>query len=336
MKRILLSGVGLIVAIGVAAPALADEPVPPPQQVKRVKRAKPAPRAAEPVRQVRREPVRQEPARQPSSGKSWSGSQLGGSNGGSFASNNFVEPGSYVCPPYTYLGHDCFETPFSFKESQPAYTFGGYYGYNIQLGNFVVGLEGDASYQKAETSITRVTETSYYPSGYYYVRSDSFNGKMTQGWGGAIRGRFGMLITPSLLVYGTGGVAFGKVSGSLSYTGTVTNPNYDDLNCNIGSNYSCGTTTSYTSFSETRVGATGGFGVEMQVGGPWTARLEYRYTDLGKFTKTFPVSNGCVTCGDPSSGASIELHPTSQTIQFGLSADPRALLSRLFSPGSGY
>ena len=332
MKRILLSGVGLIAAFAIVAPALADEPVPPPQRVKRVKRAKPARvarpapvRRAEPVRQVRREPVQQ-----PSSGKSWSGSQLGSSNGSSFANNNFVEPGSYVCPPETSLGYGCYETPFSFKENQPAYTFGGYYGYNIQLGNFVVGVEGDASYKKAETSVTQVTDTPFYSEQdpYYYYRYDKFNGKMTQGWDGSVRGRLGMLITPTLLIYGTGGVAFGKVSGSLSYIGVICT---DDLECYPGeSNY----VTSYTSFSETRVGATGGVGVEMQLGGPWTARLEYRYTDLGKFTKTFPVNNSeCGDCGSPSPGASIELHPTFQTVRFGLSADPSQLLSQLFSAG---
>lgn len=310
MKRILMSGVGLMAAIAVAAPALADEPPPSRAKPARVSRQAPPPRAEAPVRQA--------------STKSWSGSQLGGSNGGSFANNSFVEPGSYICPVGTYLGVDCYETPFSFRETAPSYTFGGYYGYNIQLGAFVVGVEGDASYKNSKSSVTQITETPV--AGAY--RYDSFTGTLKQGWDGSVRGRLGVLITPTMLIYGTGGVAFGQVSGSLSYYGQICGgspclPTWDYYS------------TSYTSFSETRVGATGGVGVEMQLFGPWTARLEYRYTDLGKFTKTFPVNNSnCDGCGSPSPGASIELHPTFQTVRFGLSADPSQLLSQLF--GGGY
>lgn len=311
MKRILTTGIGLLAAFAVMTPALADEP-PPTKRAKpaRVTRSAPPPRAEAPVRQA--------------SSKSWSGSKLGGSNGSSFANNSFVEPGSYICPPGTYLGYYCYETPFSFRETAPSYTFGGYYGYDIQLGAVVIGVEGDASYKKSETSVSQST-TTYFPDATSYgYRTDNFTGTLNQGWDGSVRGRLGMLITPELLIYGTGGVAFGKVSGSLSYSGALCNAAGP---CPLSPGYYA---TSYTSFSETRVGATGGAGVEMQLGGIWTARLEYRYTDLGKFTKTFPVATDCLACGPASPGASIELHPTFQTVRFGLSADPSQLLSSLF------
>jgi outer membrane immunogenic protein len=122
-----------------------------------------------------------------------------------------------------------------------------------------------------------------------------------------------MLVTPWTLVYGTGGVAFGKVSGTLNYVGTW-------YQCGGPCALIGGTATSSVSFSETRVGYTVGAGVEMQLFGPWTARLEYRYTDLGKFTETFPVStvNGLGIAATPSTGASVELHPTFQTVRVGL------------------
>jgi outer membrane immunogenic protein len=305
MKRILLSGIGLFAAIAVATPALADEPVP----VRHVKPAR-VTRHAPPRRVVR--PVRQEPVRQ---AKSWSGGQVGASNGGSFASNNFVEPGAYICPPFTTLGTSCFETPFSFHENAPSYTVGPFLGYRIQLGNFVVGVEGDASYKKSDSSVSQLT-TTYFTGG-SYNRTDNFDGSLKQGWDGSVRGRLGVLITPSILVYGTGGVAFGKVSGSLTYSGTI-------YNCTGGvcNGSAVGTATAATSFSETRVGATGGGGIEFQLFGPWNARLEYRYTDLGSFSKSVPIYTACGgLCGSPSPGASIDLHPTFHTVRFGLGLD---------------
>lgn len=303
MKRILTTGIGLLTAIAVLTPAFADEPPP-------TKRAKPArvTRQAPPPRAARQEPVRQ------ASNKSWTGSQAGGSNGGSFANNSFVEPGSYVCPAGYVLGFDCYETPFSFKDKAPSYTIGGFLGYRIQLGNFVVGVEADASYKNSETSVTQVTTTYFSGSD---TRTDNFSGSLKQGWDGSVRGRLGVLITPTILVYGTGGVAFGKVSGSLDYFGTW---------CALGG-VPClapgdGYVTAATSFSETRTGATGGAGIEMQLFGPWNARVEWRYTDLGSFTKTFPVNNSyCGGCGSPSPGASIELHPTFHTVRFGVGLD---------------
>ncbi|MEZ5786658.1 MAG: outer membrane beta-barrel protein [Xanthobacteraceae bacterium] len=300
MKRVLLSGIGLMAAIAVATPALADEP-PPPRRAKpaRVTRQAPPPRAEAPVRQV--------------ATKSWSGGQVGGSNGGSFANNSFVEPGSYICPPSVPLGGGCYETPFSFDDNTASYTIGPFLGYRIQLGNFVLGVEGDASYKNADSSVTQVTNT---PIAGIYTRNDSFTGSMKQGWDGSVRGRLGVLITPTILVYGTGGVAFGKVSGSLDYIGTIC---AGGPPCPVGAGaYSTAT----TSFSETRVGATGGAGVEVQLFGPWNARLEYRYTDLGSFTKSFPVNNSfCGNCASPSPGASVELHPTFHTVRFGLGLD---------------
>jgi outer membrane immunogenic protein len=309
MKRILLSGIGLFAAIAVATPALADEPVP----VRHVKPAR-VTRHAPPRRVVR--PVRQEPVRQ---AKSWSGGQVGASNGGSFASNNFVEPGAFICPPVTYLGYGCYETPFSFRENAPSYTVGPFLGYRIQLGSFVVGVEGDASYKKSESSVSQLSTTPFSGPGFGYSRTDNFYGSLKQGWDGSVRGRLGVLITPSILVYGTGGVAFGKVSGSLTYSGVVcvgVGP------CLIsGNSYATAT----TSFSETRVGATGGGGIEFQLFGPWNARVEYRYTDLGSFSKSAPVvnSSACTPGSQPSCSlaASIDLHPTFHTVRFGLGLD---------------
>lgn len=304
MARLWTLGLGLVAAVGILGPALADEP--PPAAKKRVhaapERVAPAPRP-EPVRQT----------------SNWNGGQVGGSNGGSFANNAFAEPGSYVCPPFSTFGSSCYETPFGFTGNSASYTIGPFLGYRMQFGSFVAGIEGDASWKNAssssaQTTTTQINTVDSLGDTFFFQRNDSFSGSLKQGWDGSIRGRLGMLVTPWTLVYGTGGVAFGRVTGSLSYTGNIYSCSSPGINCTtlVGSAYSG------TSFSETRTGYTVGGGVEYQFYGPWSARIEYRYTDLGSFTKSFSVLTNCSSCVSPSPGATIDLHPTFQTVRVGL------------------
>jgi outer membrane immunogenic protein len=289
MKRSLVFAFGALATLATLSPSFADEPPP----VKRAP-ARVAPRAAEPVRQAAA------PA------NNWSGSQVGASNGGSFANNAFVDPGSYICPPGISFGLGCTETPFTFKGSPASYTVGPFLGYRIQAGSLVVGVEGDFSYKNAQTS-QHLSATTSYPN--LFSRVETFSGSLKQTWDASIRGRVGYLVTPWTLVYATGGLAFGQISGSLSYSGTI----YDSSFSPVATAVANGT------FSDTRLGVTAGGGVEYQLWGPWTARLEYRYTDFGKFYKTVPIINSCLSCiSNPSPGASVQLHPSFQTVRLGL------------------
>ena len=49
-------------------------------------------------------------------------------------------------------------------------------------------------------------------------------------------------------------------------------------------------------------------------------RAEYRYTDLGSYSKTVPLSTSCPTgtCSSPSNSAVINLHPTNNAVRLGL------------------
>jgi outer membrane immunogenic protein len=75
-------------------------------------------------------------------------------------------------------------------------------------------------------------------------------------WLATARGRLGyaMGATGSILPYVTGGAAFGDIEQSVSGVGTVSN---------------------------SKAGWTLGGGVEAQIAGPWTAKVEYLYVDLG-------------------------------------------------------
>jgi outer membrane immunogenic protein len=83
---------------------------------------------------------------------------------------------------------------------------------------------------------------------------------------GTSRTRLGVLWTPSTLLYGTAGVAYGQVKED----GIITR----------------GAQSASLNFSDWKAGWTAGAGVETTVGNGWSAKLEYLYVDLGKSEST--------------------------------------------------
>ncbi|WJR76312.1 outer membrane beta-barrel protein [Bradyrhizobium sp. NP1] len=88
---------------------------------------------------------------------------------------------------------------------------------------------------------------------------------------GTIRGRLGGLVTPNLLLYATGGLAYGNVKSNTNISqGFATFfPPSPAANLSAGS------------FSATRAGYTVGAGGEWMWDPKWSAKLEYLYYDLG-------------------------------------------------------
>jgi outer membrane immunogenic protein len=292
MKKTVLATVAIFGAVLTAAPAVADE----------------AP--ARPVRhrQVERAPVREAaPMQTPATQPSWTGAQVGGQGGVSPMAQGFAEPGSHLFPVCTssggiYPDSYCTETPFSFTGHKTSATGGAFLGYRIQFGSVVAGIEGDINAKGGSASYS-ATDSNLY-------RTETFTGSVNQGGDGSIRGRLGWLVTPWTLVYGTGGVAFGNVSGSFGYTAHE----IDGL-CGVP----CASVSGGSSWSTTRTGATGGGGVETLITPNLTLRLEYRYTDLGTFSENVGLRTVCAgTCTSPSSNALITLHPTFQAVRLGI------------------
>jgi outer membrane immunogenic protein len=254
-------------------------------------------------------------------GSNWSGGQLGGSNGISSVNNNFVEPGAYVCPANFPFGVSCFESPFSFSGHPLSYTVGPFLGYRWQFGMNVVGVEADWSWKKGESSTTQTIPFVCFDAACLNYRSDTKTGSVTQNWDSSLRLRFGRLVTPSTLVYGTVGLAVGQISGSFSYLGTAFYPAALTTPPVI---LAGSTASAAANWSDDRAGGTVGVGVETQVWAGWKARVEYRYTDYGSYTKTIPVTTVCnaVTgCSAPSSSATINLRESFQTVRVGLGYD---------------
>ena len=214
----------------------------------------------------------------------------------------------------------------------------------MQLGNWVVGLEGDWSWKNSESSLAQSSSTQISVSQQSggsiffqnYVRTDSFSGSVKQKSDSSIRARVGWLVTPWSLFYVTGGVAFSEISGSFAYTGTLFNCGFNvatSFSSCAGSSssplLSTATATTAVSWNDTRVGSTVGAGWEQELFPGWKWRAEYRWTDFGEYTKTFGLATTCTgssspasTCtSSPSNSVSINLKESFHTFRIGLAFD---------------
>jgi outer membrane immunogenic protein len=156
---------------------------------------------------------------------------------------------------------------------------GGQLGYNWQTGNWVWGLEADIQASGQDGSATLACG----PACGVPAVSQTLNQKLE--WFGTARGRLGFTVIPTVLLYATGGLAYGEIKTD----GVINDP---------------------TSFSTSTVkaGWTVGAGVEAQIIGNWTAKLEYLYMDLGDVSGTtatpysLPICNtgaGPAPCAPP-------------------------------------
>ncbi|MDB5562549.1 MAG: porin family protein [Hyphomicrobiales bacterium] len=131
-------------------------------------------------------------------------------------------------------------------------------GYNYQVDSFVLGIEGDISWS-GERGTGHPLDASATPA----VPSESLD------WLGTLRARAGVA-ADRFLIYGTAGVAFGGLSGSVT---NVTTPG-DTRNV-----------------SGTQAGWTAGIGAEYALADNITIKAEYLYVDLGtkSYVATGPI-----------------------------------------------
>jgi outer membrane immunogenic protein len=137
-------------------------------------------------------------------------------------------------------------------------------GYNYQFNNWVAGIEADIQGIAGQAVNGSITSTSG-------SLNSTLTGSMDTRWLGTLRGRLGFLPTPTLLVYGTGGLAYGEVSAStsLSQSDSSTSPTFT------------GSGSGGDGFAELVTGWTAGGGVEWMFTQNWSVKVEYLHYDLG-------------------------------------------------------
>jgi outer membrane immunogenic protein len=162
---------------------------------------------------------------------------------------------------------------------------GGQLGYNWQTSNWVWGLEADLQWSGERGSSTFNCATTLIGGpcipGFTFVPAAAAGGTVMTldqriEWFGTVRARGGFLINPDVLLYATGGLAYGSIRSDAALS-TFAFP--------IGPLV---TATSRT--TTTNVGWTVGAGIEGKFNRNWSARLEYLYMDLGNVDGTVSLA----------------------------------------------
>ena len=148
----------------------------------------------------------------------WTGFYIGGNAGYAFSDDNRVRTTGQVFAP-NQLAVDSGARPGNVQLNQDGFTAGGQIGYNLQFGNFVVGLEADAAYTDLQRTRTVTTFAPAVPGGAGpLVRDNTFRQDLA--FLGTVRGRIGYAFD-RVLFYGTGGFAYGDVDYRANFTGAV-------------------------------------------------------------------------------------------------------------------
>ncbi len=154
-----------------------------------------------------------------------------------------------------------------------------YAGYNWQVApQWLLGIEGDVGFADQTTTFAgRAFADQAFAT---FNGRDGISVKTT--WDASIRGRVGFLVTPTTLVYATGGAARQHFDISTACVSPFCRSAFDILL--PGGPFSI--FPALTNNSATKLGWTIGAGVETAIGGHWFARADYHYADYGDTTFT--------------------------------------------------
>lgn len=184
---------------------------------------------------------------------SWAGAYIGGNVGYGWGKGNtnftFIDG---------VIDHFIGLNPTTLNAKPQGVIGGAQIGYNWQIGSIVTGVEADI--QGSGIKRSAIQQPLVVPGN--FLSSDS---KVS--WFGTLRGRLGLTATPGVLLYATGGLAYGDVSSSANvhFFGPVDGSFIDYP----------------ASASRIKAGWTAGAGAEWMFARNWSAKIEYLYVDLG-------------------------------------------------------
>jgi outer membrane immunogenic protein len=146
---------------------------------------------------------------------------------------------------------------------------GGQVGYNYQVNSFVLGVAADIEGMVGSSGRNTVTNSGTVAGAAITISSTgTIASSRSLNYLGTARGRIGWLISPQILLFATGGLAYGGVASNTSVSeilGFTDTPPFGTSG----------------SFSGTRLGWTVGGGGEWMFAPHWGFTAEYLYYDLG-------------------------------------------------------
>jgi outer membrane immunogenic protein len=248
-------------------------------------------------------PSRKAPILPPPPVLSWTGFYAGLNAGGLWSNNSSINNVAYGLVNYAPVAAGfstgnlaaLSATGNITGSSNSGFIGGGQIGYNWQIGNvgglgfgsgFVTGIEADIQGIAGSTgqgNFFGAANSPVYNPCLALVCNTQFSpvtiarARQNLSYLGTVRGRLGFLAMPTLLVYGTGGLAYGGANLNVAYATA------DTLGAFGGGGGS-------TSYANTQVGWTAGGGVEWMVVPNWSVKAEYLYYDLGSVQASTVVS----------------------------------------------
>lgn len=227
---------------------------------------------------------------------SWTGFYVGGNIGYGWGSRtvNFTpnDQNAFLSSCGGAFGSTC-ASPVSFDTNG---VLGGLEaGYNWQFNrNWLVGIETDFNWSRIKGTGTDsfLIVPALFPGPSNFVASQNLE------WFGTVRGRLGFLPTTNLLVYGTGGFAYGRVHENVTLNAQP------GVNSTIaGFSFDCvsGPNCFFGSSSRMATGWTAGGGLEYALSNNISVKGEYLYTSLGGGDSIRAVGSETNPVASPSS-----------------------------------
>src|SRR5262249_25609653 len=155
--------------------------------------------------------------------------------------------------------------PASVETDPNGFTGGGQAGYNYQIDRFVIGAEADLSATGIVGKASPMGAFAASPPPTAFVSATtSVNSEHRLDWLGTVRARVGYVPTSNLLLYATGGLAYGRVVSSTSISQGVCTSAFGGTLCN--------TATGAGSASATQAGWALGGGFEYALAEHWSVK----------------------------------------------------------------
>ncbi|MGH6837862.1 MAG: outer membrane protein [Methylocella sp.] len=190
--------------------------------------------------------------------------------------------------------------PLTGASNSSGFIGGGGFGYNYQINSFVLGLEVDFDGATGSGNSSVVLDN---PGAGFTIPTLTQSQQRLE-WLGTLRGRIGWTPIDHLLIYGTGGLAFGQSNASFSVVNPLAVPPLSAFASN-----------------EAHVGWTAGGGVEYALPdnwSNWSVKVEYLYYDLGHTTGTVTYQNIDLVGATEFSSLSGQVRHTGNIVRAGL------------------